>query len=358
LVRDEAPLVTLVVLYVAAGWLLGVALGLDVTRHLTVTSLLGAAGLSLLVTAIFVTSYLIAFAFQKGLGLLNRGALHSTGRPAGSWSLLWRTDLRLSRVAGLFVAYFALVPFMDTLVGFKAAIPVIQPFGWDRVFMELDRVLHLGHHPWQLLQPILGHAPLTKAVDSLYYLWFVVFGLTLVWQAWSRGRTLRAQFFVSYAVMWIILGTVAATALSSAGPCYYGHVVGAPDPFAPLMAYLSGVDESYPLVALRVQGYLWDGYVSPTAQAVAGISAMPSLHVAMPVLFALLGWRTHRWLGVAFTIYALIVLLGSVHLGWHYAVDGYASIIAVPLIWKGSGAAVAWYYGRLAKGAGEEARPD
>ena len=85
---------------------------------------------------------------------------------------------------------------------------------------------------------------------------------------------------------------------------------------------------------------------------------MPSLHVATPVLFALLGWRTHRWLGVAFTIYAAIVLVGSVHLGWHYAVDGYASIIAVPLIWKGSGAAVAWYYRRLAKGTGEEARPD
>jgi hypothetical protein len=355
LARDEAPLVIIVALYLAAGWLADVAFGLDVTRRLTVSSLASAAGLSLLVTAIFVASYLIVFAIKYALEPRVRGEPDSSGGAATSWSAIWRTDLRPSRVAGLFVAYFALVTFMDAFLGFKAAIPAIQPFGWDRALMGLDRALHFGHHPWQLLQPILGHAPLTKAVDSLYYAWFAVFALTLVWQAWSRERRLRAQFFVSYAAMWIILGTVAAAALSSAGPCYYGRVVGAPDPFAPLMGYLSGVNERYPLIALRVQSYLWDGYTSPTAGAFAGISAMPSLHVAMPVLFALLGWRTHRWLGIAYTTYGFIVLLGSVHLGWHYAVDGYASILAMPLIWKGSGAAVAWYYravGGRAEGPG------
>jgi hypothetical protein len=327
--------VALVILYVAAGWMLGL--------ELTASSLLEAAALSLLITAIVLISYLIVFAVQKGLALRNRGTPDPTRGPAGSWSLHWQIDLRLSRVAGLFVALFAIMPFMDMFAGFKAAIPEIQPFGWDRLFMELDRRLHLGHHPWELLQPILGHAPLTKVVDTLYYLWFAVLVLTLVWQAWSRQRTLRTQFFVSYAAMWIVLGTAAATALSSAGPCYYGRVVGSPDPFAPLMEYLSGVDETHPLTALKVQGFLWRGYASATAQAVEGISAMPSLHVATPVLFALLGWRTHRWLGIAFTIYAAIVLVGSVHLGWHYAVDGYASIIAVALIWKATGVAVAWY---------------
>ncbi len=120
------------------------------------------------------------------------------------------------------------------------------------------------------------------------------------------------------------------------------------------MNYLSGVNETYPLIALRVQSYLWAGHVSPAPQAVEGISAMPSLHVATPVLFSLLGWRAHRWLGVAYTAYAVIVLLGSVHLGWHYAVDGYASIILVPVIWKASGAAVDWYYQRI---PGQEDEP-
>ena len=45
----------------------------------------------------------------------------------------------------------------------------------------------------------------------------------------------------------------------------------------------------------------------------AGISAMPSLHVAMAVFWT--------W-------------IGSFHLGWHYALDGLVSLIGVILIWR------------------------
>ena len=51
------------------------------------------------------------------------------------------------------------------------------------------------------------------------------------------------------------------------------------------------------------------------------------------MLFALIGWRRSRWLGWVFTAFASVVLVGSVHLGWHYAVDGYLSIVATLAIW-------------------------
>jgi hypothetical protein len=37
------------------------------------------------------------------------------------------------------------------------------------------------------------------------------------------------------------------------------------------------------------------------------------------------------------TAYAVIIFIGSVHLGWHYAIDGYLGIAGTWLIWKFAG---------------------
>jgi len=37
-------------------------------------------------------------------------------------------------------------------------------------------------------------------------------------------------------------------------------------------------------------------------------------------------------------LFVLLILLGSVHLGWHYALDGYVAIILVLLCWQFAGA--------------------
>ncbi|WP_395400070.1 phosphatase PAP2 family protein [Pseudoduganella sp. UC29_106] len=63
----------------------------------------------------------------------------------------------------------------------------------------------------------------------------------------------------------------------------------------------------------------------------------PALHVASSALIALLGWRVNRALGVAGTIFALLILIGSVHLGRHYALDGYVGAAGACLIWRVTG---------------------
>lgn len=61
---------------------------------------------------------------------------------------------------------------------------------------------------------------------------------------------------------------------------------------------------------------------------------MPSMHVATAVLFIFGGFGIHRVLGWAMVVYGSIILVGSVHLAWHYAVDGYVSIaITVFFLW-------------------------
>jgi TRAP-type C4-dicarboxylate transport system permease small subunit len=61
------------------------------------------------------------------------------------------------------------------------------------------------------------------------------------------------------------------------------------------------------------------------------------MHVSIAVLLALLYFRIHRWLGWAAAGFAVIIMVGSVHLGWHYAADGYLSAALTIVIWKGFG---------------------
>ena len=125
--------------------------------------------------------------------------------------------------------------------------------------------------------------------------------------------------------------------ISSAGPVYYGRVTGLADPYAPLMDYLHAVAGQYPVWALKVQDSLWATYQAGGTDFGSGISAMPSLHVATSVLFVLVAWRTNRLLGIGFAIFALLIQVGSVHLAWHYAIDGYLSAALMIPIWLVAG---------------------
>jgi hypothetical protein len=64
---------------------------------------------------------------------------------------------------------------------------------------------------------------------------------------------------------------------------------------------------------------------------------MPSIHVAVAFLFALLGWRVNRIFGALFTAFCIVITIASIHLGWHYAADGYLAIAATYLIWRCAG---------------------
>ncbi len=258
----------------------------------------------------------------------------------------WRNNyLSPERImTGLPILVFMPV-FISVFTSCKIMIPDINPYSWDPVFAEWDAVLHGGIQPWLLLQPLLGNSLVTSVINVLYNLWlFVIYGV-LLWQAFSlRDPRLRMQFFLTFICSWALLGSVVATLLSSVGPCYYGRITGLVDPFQPLMDYLRAANEIYPVWSLHVQEMLWETYEKGGIGFGSGISAMPSLHVSMVFLFALVGWRTGRAAGIGFTVFAVLIMIGSVHLGWHYAIDGYAAIIGTWLIWW----AVGWLLNRHA----------
>lgn len=294
-----------------------------------------------------ITTYLNTFAILVpfmvlGLLIARSGAIMAVERPARPLSqLLWeiRTSLATpQRVAHAIPALLSMLVFGGTFTAMKASIPALMPFTWDPEFEAMDRWLHGGVAPWELLQPLLGSPVATYAVNWAYNFWFYCFGLIWVWQAFQwYDKKLRLQFFLSMVLGWALLGNLAATLLSSAGPCYFGRVTGLPDPFVPLMDYLRGVNESYSIWALGAQDMLWDNYLVRSVELGSGISAMPSMHVAVATLNAIVAWRTRRWFGIVMTVYALSIMIGSVHLAWHYAIDGYLGAAGMLVIWWATG---------------------
>lgn len=268
-----------------------------------------------------------------------------TLRQASTWRRMARRVFPPEKTLNFLMAVAAFGLLMPAFIAFKRSIPIVHPFSWDIAFMEWDRLVHFGRHPFELLQPFLGRPGVTWFIDRTYFLWIHVMWMTLIWQAWhgSRDTGTRSRYMLSFVLCWIVLGTVAATLLSSAGPVYYADVTGMTSPYEPLMEYLRNVGSTYDLRALWVHDFLWSAYLDEAAVAVGGISAMPSLHIAIAVLQTFLGFSINRWLGWAYAVFAFLIFLGSIHLAWHYAIDGYVSLVAVFGIWWVSGKVVTWW---------------
>jgi hypothetical protein len=237
--------------------------------------------------------------------------------------------------------------FMDIFTDIKKNIPHLIPFTWDAAFAEWDRIVHFGKHPWEWLQPLLGYWPVTYLVNFSYNFWFLV-----MWMLWmhfafaAQTSVLRTRFFLSFLLTWSIGGSLLAVLFSSAGPCYYSLIGLSPDPYAELMNYLREVHEILPLMAIRLQDALWASYINQWM--LGGITAMPSMHNAASLIFALAGWQISRRIGIVLTIHCALVYIGSIHLGWHYAIDAYAGwAVALP-IWFLCKPIAQWWEGQPA----------
>lgn len=262
---------------------------------------------------------------------LNR---ESPALPAAvAWRLvlrrLARREFSRTRLAGLLVVWIAAPACMATFLAWKASIPRLQPYVWDVPLIRLEAVLHGGRQPWEWLAPLLAEPALVRAIDFLYGpVWLLTIPVLPFVVAWLPFSPLRRRFLVAFLLMWVLLGTVAAISLASAGPAYVAMV--APEHahlFEDLMAQLHAMHAERPLVAVRAQAELLEHI------ALGGISAMPSLHIASGTLVAIAAWRVRPWVGVIATLYAAALLVGSVLLGWHYAVDGYVGAAGAWVVW-------------------------
>ncbi len=223
---------------------------------------------------------------------------------------------------------------MGTFTSVKNLLTDMTGYVWDRRLADIDAFLHGGVDAWHWLSPIVTHPWAVSVVEHGYLTaWMaMVVGIPAVVAVSPSLSHMRVRMFITYILCWIVVGNVLAGLFMSAGPAFFGEVTGDFDRFRVLIDHLAANTGSA-YSAFDLQRDLWYVYSHDQVALGTGISAFPSMHVAMATLWVIVGFQVNRRLGAIALGLLLFFLTGSVVLGWHYAIDGYASILIVLALW-------------------------
>jgi len=215
------------------------------------------------------------------------------------------------------------------LTAAKSAIPFLVGYTWDAYWANLDRTV-FGDDVWRLAHRIFGTSNLWLWEWSYAVAWGVVlfFGSAVI--ALFGSKRLNGIFFTTLFTTLLLGGCLLAYVFSSAGPVF-AHLF---DPsldarFAPLRQFLAtnlgqgpiGITENYLASAVHSRIVVKGG----------GMSAMPSMHLAVAAIYILLA-RGTKWL-IPAILFWIIIFIGSGYFGYHYWMDGLVGSVVAWICW-------------------------
>ncbi len=216
--------------------------------------------------------------------------------------------------------------FMAAFATIKATLVMVRPFYADIYFAEMDRWLLFGQDAWVVAHryfPELG-APL---VDLIYgKIWIpLVFLFPFYLVLFDKNPTRMLRYILLYFVAFFVIGNVFALMFLSVGPVYFDQYYGM-EAFAGLQGALekSGVSASH---IGYVQTALGEIFFANDGTEASDVAAFPSVHVSSIMVVALYAFDRNRVLGVVMAVFVGAVLFMSVYTGYHWLVDGLASIL-------------------------------
>lgn len=266
------------------------------------------------------------------IAFLNVLALRAT-IPAIRW---WRQrksgDVRLlaelrSAYQPEYIAYVvrAALAVQITLLWFcclKYVIPYIRPVVFDAELSAFDTALHWGVNPSEFAMSLTSSIPaLLQATDAFYVGYFPILLIFFAYvMIQERQVSLRDPFVLGYCLFWL-LGGLSYYLLPSMGPIYHQPAI------------FEGVMQHMPIAAKLNNELLVDYRAFAAApwshdpMLYYGIAAMPSLHVGACAMFACFARHFGRIPFAIMIVLTMLMFLGSVITGWHYAIDGYAGAL-------------------------------
>jgi PAP2 superfamily len=221
--------------------------------------------------------------------------------------------------------------FYGAFTSAKNMLPDVFHHHWDAQLAKADWLIGGGVDPSQYLMGIRG-GELT--ILNVFYggVWHVlVFGLTALVALSRSHERVRKQFLFAFLTCWIVVGNILAAIFYSGGPTFYDLFTGDSARFSYLTHSIT------PAMTAAEQSYLREFFKAGEVGIGSGIAAFPSMHVTAATLIAFLLRSMDKrlgWLGIAFVAF---IEIGSVRLGWHYAIDGYVGICSAVIIWWAAG---------------------
>ena len=306
-------------------------------------------GLSLCVLASIIWPvFLYPHVSLVELGLLNGAYLALSVVAAGLVIMCWRlpalfrdtTDPAELRTRWMICAVLATGVTLPLFQVFKQIVLPMRGFPFDAQIATLEHKLLGGRDAWEVTHAAFGSLWPTLLLDAAYAIWLpMMFLFPMVVAAAIHNVESRGRLIGTWVASWVLIGSVSAWILGSAGPCYFNDLVGPHEGYGRLhsaLLLLDGQAQQFGLAlrALYFQDMLEATQAGGNLDFASGISAMPSMHVAMASLFAIAGFERSRMLGLIFTAYAVLIWIASVHLGWHYALDGVVGTAMMFALWR------------------------
>jgi hypothetical protein len=243
---------------------------------------------------------------------------------------------RLAHMLSGMVLLMGLMFFQGTFTSIKNILPDLRGgFLYDRFLADTDTWISFGMDPVAAFATLPGGRFFLAIIDWNYSgMWFLVcFGALFFVATSPKAAAIRLRYVSLFMLVWVVCGNVLAGLFISAGPVFYGAVTGDHHRFDAQSDLLAAGD--WASNAATFQQYLWSLHESGSAGMGSGISAFPSVHVGLIAVNAFFIAEVSRKAGLVAFAYVAFVMASSVLLGWHYAIDGYASLLVVALLHYG-----------------------